>query len=244
MGISINKELYKLVHKKKYVVMLIIGMLILLCRYGISYVITRVTEGTVAIHTNLPMEILPLLTDLFIPIVVFMAVTDLVATGIQEDTLKADFLRPVTREVLLFSKLAAVLVLAAVYLIVFFVAAAVMQFATGGGFRLAGMSLGAYILDIVPVINVILLAMLINLITEKPSLSMLLCLVVYAVLKYFSLYNGAVSPILFTSYMRWHNIVIGATLPAGALFGRAGIIFGTMLIFGAASVILIDRKNL
>ena len=244
MGISINKELYKLVHKKKYIVMLIIGMLILMCRYGISYIVTRVSYGMVTIHSNLPMEILPLLTDLFIPIIVFMAVTDLVATGIQEDTLKADFLRPVTREVLLFSKLLAVLALSAVYMIAFFFATTLMQFISGGGFRLTGMSLGAYILDIVPVINVILFAMLINLITEKPSLSMLLCLALYAILKYFSLYNGSISPILFTSYLRWHNIVIGATLPAGALFGRAGIIFGTMLIFGSASAILIERKNL
>lgn len=244
MGISINKELYKLIHKKKYIVMLIIGMLILLCRYGISYVITRVSGGVVTIHTNLPMEILPLLTDLFIPIVIFMAVTDLVATGIQEDTLKADFLRPVTREMLLLSKLTAVIVLAAVYMIVFFIAAAVMQFVTGGGLRLAGMSLGAYILDIVPMVNIALFALLVNMISEKPSLSMLLCLVVYAVLKYLSIYSGTVSPVLFTSYLRWHNVVIGATLPIGALFGKAGIIFGTMLIFSAVSVIMIDRKNL
>ena len=244
MVLSIQKELYKLAHKKKYILMLCIGLLILLCRYGLSYAVTRISYGHVTVHSNLPMEILPMLTDLFIPITIFMAITDLIATGIQEDTLKADFLRPVTRETLLFSKIIAVFLLCMGYMLVFYLSAAFMQFVTGGSFRFAGISLGAYIVDMIPAVNVILFAVLVNLITEKPSLTMLLCIALYAVLKYFSLYSGKAAPLLFTSYLRWHNLVMGAALPMGALLGRMGIIFGTMLIFGAISVIMIDRKSL
>ena len=129
-------------------------------------------------------------------------------------------------------------------MLVFYLAAALTQLITGGSFRFAGVSLGAYIVDMVPAVNVILFAVLINLLTEKPSLTMLLCIALYAVLKYFSLYSGKAAPLLFTSYLRWHNIVMGAALPVGALLARIGIIFGTMLIFGAISVIMIDRKNL
>ena len=244
MGISIQKELYKLAHKKKYIVMLILVLLVLVIRYGMSYAITRLTQGQVTIHTNLPLEILPILTDLFVPIVMFMAVTDLIAEGIREDTLKADFMRPITREGLLFSKVIAVMVLSMIYMITIYIAAALMQVLTGGGYRNMGMTFAAYLIDIVPLVNIILLAVIVNLFTEKPALSMLLCLAVYAVLKYFSIYGGNVSSMLFTSYLRWHTLVIGSSLPIGALLGKLGIIFGTMIIFGSAAVVLIDRKSI
>lgn len=244
MGISIQKELYKLAHKKKYIVMLILVLLVLVIRYGMSYAITRLTQGQVTIHTNLPLEILPILTDLFVPIVMFMAVTDLIAEGIREDTLKADFMRPITREGLLFSKVIAVMVLSMIYMITIYIAAALMQVLTGGGYRHMGMTFAAYLIDIVPLVNIILLAVIVNLFTEKPALSMLLCLAVYAVLKYFSIYGENVSSMLFTSYLRWHTLVIGSSLPIGALLGKLGIIFGTMIIFGSAAVVLIDRKSI
>lgn len=244
MGMSIKKELYKLAHKKKYIVMLILALLALVIRYGLSYALTRLTRGQVTIHTNLPLEILPLLTDLYIPIIMFVAVTDLIADEIREDTLKADFLRPMTRERLLFSKVIAVMLLSMAYMLVIYFAAALVQVITGGGYRHMGMTFGAYLIDIVPLVNIILLAVIVNLFTEKPALSMLLCLAVYAVLKYFSIYGGTASSVLFTSYLRWHSLVMGASIPVGALLGKFGIIFGTMLLFGSASAVLIERKSI
>lgn len=242
MLISIQKELYKLVHKKKYAVIFIVLLVFLAARYGLNYALTRLTGGSVTIRTSLPLEILPLLTDFFVPIIIFMAVTDLTSDEMRENTLKLDFLRPVTRECLIFSKAAATAILALAYLTAAFFTACLMQL-IAGGIRHGLGSFAAYILDIVPAINLIFFAMIINLIVEKPALSLLLCLAGYAVLKYMSLYSGAVSSLLFTSYLRWHSFIIGASLPFAALAGKLGIIFGTMLIFGAASVIITDRKN-
>ncbi len=244
MLISLKKELYKLQHKKKYAIILILGLLILVGRYGIGALVSKISGGTVSLRTNMPMEILPMLTDLLVPIVIFMAVTDLFSAQIQEDTFKADLMRPVTRAGLLFSKISAIIIMGAVYLMIFFIAAVTVQGISGGGIRLGAQSFAAYAVDIIPMINIALLAAIINLLVEGPALSMFLCLAVYAVLKYLSFYNGKVGPLLFTSYSRWHNLFLGTPVPLGSLLGKCGIIFGTMLIFASVSYIILDEKSI
>lgn len=241
---SLQKEFYKLKHKKKYTVILILGLMVIVGRYGISALISRMSDGVLSLSSNIAMEVLPFITDFLIPIIIFMAATDLISSQKQEDTLKADFLRPVTRAGLLLSKVGAILIMGIIYMVVFFAASLIAQLIFGGGIRFIFKTFLAYLIDIVPLINITLFAVFINLCVEASALSMFLSLALYAAMKYLSIYNGSIGPLLFTSYSRWHNLLLGTPLPFFALLGKMGIIFGTMLILTSVSYIMIEKKSL
>lgn len=244
MLLSLQKEIYKLRHKKKYMVLLIIGIVLLVGKYGIGLLISKLSNGAVSYTSNTAMEILPVLTELFLPILIFMAAADLISVQQQEDTLKADLLRPVIRLNILLSKVCAVIILCAFCMMVFFGASVIFDMIAGGSFRFIIQSFTAYIIDIVPLINMVLFAVLINLCVQTPALAMFLSIALYAVMEYLSYFNTAVSSVLFTSYLRWHKLLLGSPLPFGALAAKLGIIFGTMLIFASVSYIIFDRKSL
>lgn len=121
MLINAKSELYKLITKKKYIVITIIGALVCILRLGGSVLIAKVSGGELVIKSNLIMEMIGFVTDILIPIIIFMAVTDLFASEVQEDTLKASLMRPLTRFKVMTSKSIAAFVLGCAALMAMFV---------------------------------------------------------------------------------------------------------------------------
>lgn len=241
--LNTKKEFSKLLYRKKYIVFLIIGVAIVALRFGAGALITRFTGGSVVLKSNIALELLRLVAEFFVPIIAFMGAADLFSTQQREDTLKADFMRPVTRFKLLLSKTTAIMIMCAIYFMAFFLVCAVVQGISGAGFKHMPHAFLAYLLDLVPLVNIVLLAVLVNLISPSPSMAMLLSLVAYALLKYCSYFVGNVSQLLFTSYSLWHNLWIGSGLPFGAIAWKLGVIFGSMLILFSVSCIMFDRKE-
>ena len=92
-----RNEFYKLISKKKYLVLFIIGALICAGRMGCSMIVSKLSGGRVSVQSNMVLEMLPFCTDILVPLIIFMAVTDLFSSEIQEDTMKAVLLRPISR---------------------------------------------------------------------------------------------------------------------------------------------------
>ena len=49
--------------------------------------------------------------------------------------------------------------------------------------------------------------------------------------------------LVFTGYLRWHNLWIGVTLPFLSLLPRIGLLAGYGLVFGCGGYLLFDRKE-
>lgn len=241
--LNTKSELLKLINKKKYLVITILSALIVLMRLGGSMLIAKVSQGELVIKGNLIASMLSFVADILIPLVVFMAVTDLFSSEVQEDTFKASLMRPLTRFKVMVSKCAGVWILSCAIMLVMFFVCFIMQIVSGNGLGGTLHMLSAYLIDMIPVIALIGLALLINTVSKSPTLAMLLCIVVYIFFKYLNLYVSPFGQMIFTAYSQWHKIWLGSTLPIGALASKLGILFGSVLILYTASYIIIENKD-
>lgn len=241
-----KNELYLLVTKKKYAVLLILGILVCLGRIGGSLLLARISDGMVSVQSNLVMEILPFFAEILVPLVVLMAVTDLFAAQMQDSTMKAVLLRPVSRFKILTSKVFAAFTVGVIYFIVLFIACVIIGIIFGGSGRMAEnlmQSMAAYAVDLIPMFILALMAVVINLLCDSATLSMFLSIAVYAVMKYCDYFVPGTNGILFTSYMQWHKLWIGAALPFGAMISKIGVLLGSGVIFYTAGYYLFDNKK-
>lgn len=241
--LNTKSELQKLMIKKKYLVITILGAVVCLLRLGGNLLIAKVSGGEVVIKSNLVFGMLGFVTDILVPLVVFMAVTDLFASEAQEDTLKASLMRPLTRFKVMTSKSLAVFILGCVVMLIMFAVCFVIQFVSGNSLADVPQTVAAYVIDMVPVFALVAMAVLINMIAKGPNLSMLLCIVVYIFFKYLNLYVSPIGQMVFTAYSQWHKIWIGSLLPFGALMSKVGILFGSILILYTVSYIIFDGKD-
>lgn len=236
-------EIHKLLLKKKYIVLTVLCALVSLIYFGSSALITKVSGGEVVIKTNIVMSMLRIVTDVLIPLVVFMAVTDLFSSEAQEDTMKASLLRPITRFKVMTSKSLAAFFIACVSSLAVFAVCLVFQLIFGGSVSRVGLTLASYLVDLVPVAGLVAMAVLINMLAKSPTLSMLLCIVVYIFFKYLNLYVSPIGQMVFTAYSQWHKIWIGSLLPIGSLAAKTGILFGSVLILYTIAYIIFDGKD-
>lgn len=241
--INAKSELYKLATKKKYIVITIIGALVCILRLGGSVLIAKVSGGELVIKSNLIMEMIGFVTDILIPLIIFMAVTDLFASEVQEDTLKASLVRPLTRFKVMTSKSIAAFVLGCAALMAMFVICLIIQIISGNSLSAVPHTLAAYIIDMIPIMSLVAMAVLINMLSKSPTLAMLLCIVAYAVFKYMNYYVSPIGQMIFTAYSQWHRIWIGSSLPITALMSKTGILLGSILILYTISYIIFEKKD-
>ena len=102
--VSTKSEWRKLLMKKKYIVITVLGALLCVLRIGGGLLIGKLSGGELTVRSNLIIEMLPFVTDILVPLIVFMAITDLFSCEIQDDTMKAALLRPATRFKVMTSK--------------------------------------------------------------------------------------------------------------------------------------------
>lgn len=243
--LNTGSELKKLLMKKKYLVLTVLGAIICILRIGGNVLVSKITGGEVVIKSNLIMEMVGFVFDILVPLIIFMAVTDLFASEVQEDSMKASLLRPLTRFKVMTSKSLAVLVLGCMVTLAMFVISLIVQIVSGNSLRSVPITFAAYLINMIPLIAIVSMALLINInmISKSPTLAMLLCIVVYVFFKYLNYYITPVGQMVFTAYSQWHKIWIGNVLPFTALISKIGILFGSILILYTLSYIIFDSKD-
>lgn len=243
---SLRNEGFKLRKRKKYIVFLIIGALFC-AGSGLRVLITdRLTQGAVshaAVLGNFTGSNLPFLLMIFLPLMAIMATCDLYVGEQADHTIRFSLMRPVSKGKLYFSKAGAALLLCAVDMAVLFAVTAVTQLALQGGTRGIAASLASCLLDLIPLAVLILFFSLINQLTRGSGLAVLLCIVLYVGLLAVGTYVPSIGGLLFTGYLRWHNLWVGTTLPFLSLLPRIGLLAGFGLVFGSLGFWLFDRKE-
>lgn len=246
---NLKNELFKLRRRKKYWVLLIIGCAVSMAsalRLLIANVITggnMAAEAREALLGGLMNSNLFFILLLFLPLMAVMAASDLYVGEEADHTLRFSLMRPVAKEKLFFSKAAAVFLLCAFDLAVLYIVTTLTQVVLGGGTRGIASSLGACLLDLVPLAVLILFFALINQLVKGSSLTVLLCVVLYLGLLALGTYMPSVGGLVFVGYMRWHNLWIGTTLPFLAMLTRIGLLAGYALVFACGGYLLFERKE-
>lgn len=243
---NLRNELFKLRKRKKYLVFLILGGIICVASALRVLVVTYLTDGEVsrqAILGGLMSSNLPFILLIFLPLMAIMAAGDLFVGEQADHTVRFSLMRPVSKGKLFFSKAMAVLVLCAFDLAVLYVVSTLAQVGLGGGTEGILTSLGACLLDLIPLAVLILFFCLINQMLKGSGLTVLLCVVVYIALLVMGTYLPGVGGLVFTGYLRWHNLWIGITLPFLSLLPRIGLLAGYGLVFGCCGYFLFERKE-
>lgn len=238
-------ELYKLAVKKKYIVFLVIAVVICFFKVGVSWAISMLSEQQVALRSsNFAMTMLPFFAEIYIPLIAFMSVTDLMSTEFHDNTIKALLLRPIKRWEIIVTKLMASVSVCAIYFLVVFLTCTVLEFVFGSpsAARISA-AFASYVMDIVPLAVVALMTVMINMLTNSTTLAMFLSILIYAFFKFIYLFGGAWGSMFFAAYMQWHKLWIGVTLPLGALLIKTSILAGWAILLYTVSYILFEKKE-
>lgn len=236
-------EFKKLAARKKYIVLSVIAAVLCVVTMLILGLANKLlTASEVSFTVNLPMMVLPMFVSAVIPLVAMMAVCDLFSSEYHSLSIKAQLMRPVTRFAVFIAKISAALVLSAAVLFAMFAVAAICSVAGGGTDGLL-YAFGAYALDLIPILVLILMAAFINQLTNSPTSAMFLCIVIYIAAKASGYFSAAGSNLLFTSYTEWHRLWLGATLPLGALISKSALMLGYGITFFSGGYLLFLKKE-
>ena len=237
-------ELFKLAARKKYIVFMIIGMLTCTVPPLIRILISSITRTNIRI-SDIAMSNARFLFEILLPIIIFMAVTDLFCAEFRNNNIKISLMRPISRFKIYLSKTLAVLCLVAVNLGAFWVASSLLEF----GFNASGalyyitLSLSAFAVNLIPLFVLILMAAVINQITNSSSLAMFLCIAVYAVLLYASYFVNWANGVFFVQHILWDRILIDSLLSFSAQLRPITLVLGYGITFFVSGFYLFNRKE-
>lgn len=179
---SLSNELFKLRRRKKYLVFLILGCAICVISALRVLLVNYLTDGSVdpaAVLGGLMSSNLTFILLIFLPLMAVMAASDLFVAEQADHTIRFSLMRPVGKGKLFFSKALAVFVLCAFDLAVMYLVTTLAQVGLGGGTEGVLTSLGACLLDLIPLAVLILFFCLVNQVGRGSGLTVLLCVVCY-----------------------------------------------------------------
>jgi len=244
-----KNETTKLLRRKKYIVFLIIGIVICVGAALVGgVVLSDLSMRSAGFIVNLaptPMGVLPFFLQIMLPLLIFMAATDLITTEEAEHTMKAMICRPVERWKLYTSKLLAITSYVVVYLGCIFVVSTVLNLIFGRGMDVGEIFLAfmAYALTVLPLFVLISFSALVALLGRSGTLVMLVLIVTYLAMHVLPLFFPILSELLFTSYLGWHRIWIGVLPAAPRLLHMSLVVFGYGVVFFMAGSLVFDRKE-
>ena len=239
--IGIINESTTLFKRSKYKILLIcIGILCI--ALGL---ISNFTGGLINVSlSNLPLNLLSILTTVLIPLVIFMTVADLFAAEQENGTIKAVITRPISRNEILISKMVSILIYVISILIITFIIGLVMGIFFG---RTQVINIPeifiAYVVSILPIIPTIFLSILISQLSKSSSSSVMLSVLIYIIIMLLGIIFPSISSMIFISYTSWYKLFIGAQMPIKSILVIVGLLMGYSLVFFSGAYALFEKKE-
>ena len=245
---SYRNEWDKLIRRRKYPVFLFIGIGLCLLWAGLGRLISAFVKQQGGFSFTLaatPMGVLPFFLQVMLPFLIFMAITDSITVEGSDNTMKAMIYRPVERWKLYTAKLLAVVTYAALYLLCVFVVCLLLSSLAGAGLSAdaALRALASYALTLIPLTILACFASLIALLGKSGTLTMFLLLLSYLLLNVLPVFFPILSEMLFTSYLSWYRLWIGALPGLPKLIHMLLIVLGSGTVFYTAGSLLFERKE-
>jgi len=134
---------------------------------------------------------------------------------------------------------------AAFYLVCVFIVSAVLNQVFGKPLGAADLliALASYALTLAPLAILASFAALVALIGKSGTLTMFILLFLYLLLNVMPVFFPVLNEMLFTSYLSWYRLWIGALPGGGKLLHVLLIVLGYGVVFLTAGSLLFDRKD-
>ena len=104
-------------------------------------------------------------------------------------------------------------------------------------------ALASYALTLVPLAILASFAAFVAILGKSSTLTMFLLLFIYLLLSVLPVFFPVLNEMLFTSYLSWHRLWIGALPGAAKLVHMLVIVFGYGVVFVTGGSLLFERKE-
>ena len=238
---GVRNETVKLLSRKKYQV-----LLILICLFSIGIgLLGGFAKGLIGLSsTNTPLTVLSLVTALIVPLMIAMSSADLFTAEQENGSIKAVLTRPVSRINVLTSKVLAIILYTLLVLSVCLVTSLVYGIVFNGlGVSNISEALIAYVVSIVPMLPITLFAVTVSQLCKNSSSAVMLSVFGYIIILASSIVLPSLSPMLFTSYVGWYKLFIGAGMPFANILNILALLVAYTLIFFAISSWVFEKKE-
>ncbi len=205
---NIINEIQKLFLKKKITVFLAITAIIcFLSAFFISSIQAKLVF--VALDSlSFPLMTLSIFTNIFLPLFIFMVVSELFSGEVGDRSLKLVLIRPINRLKVFTSKNAAVAVYIIINLLVVLIVSMISTMFLHQGPMIQSISqiIFAYFIDIIPAVVLSIFAAFIAQFFKSSSGALITCVLSFIGIKILSLFIKGLNNIIFTSYLNWYSI--------------------------------------
>lgn len=246
LNILWRNETEKLISHKKYIVLLILDAVVCLV-YGLLQLLAGALAGRFSVSGDVFDGMLMVGISFFflawIPFIAILASADLFSSEYHNQSIRLLLQRPVSRGQIFFSKCAAVYTLCVAFTVIHYLMLLAVTLVFGGSMASAGTAVAAYLLDLIPLITVIFFFALLHQIITSPGSATAVSLALFLICLCLSRYVAGAGMFLFSGYLTWHTLLLGASLPLLTLLPKIGILAGSALIFSCAGYELFRRKG-
>ncbi|QAT39649.1 ABC transporter permease subunit [Clostridium sp. JN-9] len=242
---NIINEIEKLFLKKKIAVFLIItAVLCFLSTFFVSNIQGKLVF--VALNSmSFPLMILSVFTNVFLPLFIFMAVSELFSGEVGSKSMKLVFMRPISRFKVFISKNIAVTVYIIINLLVVLIVSLGSAFLLHHGFMIKSIPqvVFAYLIDIFPAVVLAIFSAFIAQLFKSSSGALITCTLSYIGIKILSILINGMNNSIFTSYLNWYSLWLKGSSGISRNINILFMMLSYAIIFFTLGYYLFDKKE-
>lgn len=199
-------ELEKLFFKRKTIVLLIIMVLTgFLSIFFISSIQSKLIFISMS-SMSFPLVVLSILTNVLLPLFIFMVAAELFPGEIADRTLKLVLTKPISRLKVYVSKIAAMSIYIIINFIVVFLVTTITALLLKVNISSISHVLFSYLIDIFPALILAVFAAFIVQFFRNSSAALVSCLLIFLGIRVVSLFITGLNNNMFTSYLNWYSL--------------------------------------
>ena len=228
LNANIINELQKLFSKKKtWVFLIITGIVCFLSAFFITSIQVKLIFISMS-SVNFPLMVLSIFTNVFLPLFIFMAASELFSGEIADKTLKLVLTMPISRLKVYVSKIVAIGIYIFINLLVLFLVSTISSLCLNLGTISIYPVFLSYLIDMVPALILSIFAAFIVQFFRSNSSAIVSCILIFIGVRVVALLNSGLNNNMFTAYLDWYSL----WFRSGVNILRTGNIFLLMLSYG------------
>ena len=244
---AVVNEIFKMVRKKKAVLIIILSVGIIAVVQLLSFVLRGGLGIMGSSAAGFPITVLSVFSNTILPLFTALAVIDTFTGEMANDTMKISITRPVTRLKVYLAKLTAVgaFILASLLIVMVLAMAASLVFnrmtPTIGWFASI---LLAYVTTVIPMLTLAVLIAYPANVFKSSSGVFFLSMLVFLLMKGLGLVFSSMANLLATSLLDWYKLWMASPLPVGMVLRQLLVMLAYVMIFSALGYQRFDRRDL
>ncbi|MDR2903299.1 MAG: ABC transporter permease [Clostridiales bacterium] len=243
--IATGNELRKIFARKKYWITLMIQLAVcfLFLFFASADSFAYMRFGISLDVPSMPQILLNMLCTVVLPLNIFMLGADLFANEIENGTIRAVLLRPISRFKIYLSKIAAIAGYVLLNLTATFLVIVIAKIVSGGALPNLTELLLSYLLALVPMIVFAGMAAFVSLLLANSSMAMFCSLILYIVMQGVTLWDAQVGAVFFTSHLGWYKMFLGLSIDYATVLNIFFLFLSTGVLFAIGGYILFERRE-